>query len=758
MEVPMEDANVARTFKWSSVGGDPSVNFQVLQLGYRLYFFEDGTPMAENQKHFAVDLRSNRVEDSDIDQVTDYPIDVTFGRGHMFVVGQSLEPFYVTYDAANDTIQTNAIAIKERDFEGVEDGTDNATTPPTLSEQYNYNLQNSGWNPDDIAAFFTTHAKYPSKNMLYHMGYRREIATGFAEEDGTRQFSPEKLIAELFQDAPAPKGHFIRSPFNTQYVPIPSINNTYIEYTGMSLSPESPGSSSLTITTSAAHGVAIGEQVYLYNDSGTAARIQYYSSSSGIEPDPGLSIGSIDLFSPMTVTATPTATTLTVSVTLPADFISVSSYPTGILYNDTALIANPSGYVSDKRPSTVAFFAGRVWYAGTNYSKLGSKIFFSQVIESDAQYGRCYQVADPTDPNISDLLPTDGGVLNIPEISQVYKILPYSSSLVVFAANGVWEIGPGQSGYFTASSYSIRKIGTMGTDGAGSVVDCETVLVFWGKSSIYRIQPDTNQGFLVAENISAGVIDKLFNAVSTASKQQVQATYDPLYKRAIWVYSKPQSGQTLPSTRYNMMLIYDMRFEAFIKWRLSISPNQVCTILAIKDTDSESPEHNLKVVTLVSDDTVTIDEFTDTSFEDWGTTDYESYLLSGYDTAQSPTRYKNAPIVHVFTNKTETGYEDEEGNELIPERPGSLYMQARWDWADHNNSGKWGTSQQCYRHRRLYIPTGDDDNYDDGHPIIVTRNKVRGRGRCLHLKFSSESNKDAYILGWSTNFDVMTDN
>lgn len=90
----------------------------------------------------------------------------------------------------------------------------------------------------------------------------------------------------------------------------------------------------------------------------------------------------------------------------------------------------------------------------------------------------------------------------------------------------------------------------------------------------------------------------------------------------------------------------------------------------------------------------------------------------------------------------------------------SILMQARWDWADNTVSGKWGTERQVYRKARAFVPPDDhpDGPLDDGVPIVVCRNKVRGRGRCLHLKFTCEPGKDAHILGWTINYDILTDN
>lgn len=72
----------------------------------------------------------------------------------------------------------------------------------------------------------------------------------------------------------------------------------------------------------------------------------------------------------------------------------------------------------------------------------------------------------------------------------------------------------------------------------------------------------------------------------------------------------------------------------------------------------------------------------------------------------------------------------------------SLLLQTRWDWASAAASNKFGPSTQLYR-----------NNYNttviaDGFPIIVTKNKVRGKGRALQLRFTSETGKDAELVGW----------
>lgn len=89
----------------------------------------------------------------------------------------------------------------------------------------------------------------------------------------------------------------------------------------------------------------------------------------------------------------------------------------------------------------------------------------------------------------------------------------------------------------------------------------------------------------------------------------------------------------------------------------------------------------------------------------------------------------------------------------------SLTIQARWDWSDNSASGKWGTPQEVFRPRRQYwadVSEGDGP-YATGQPVVIARTKIRGRGRALHLKWEAGLGQDAHLLGWTTNYIVLTD-
>lgn len=745
-----EDA-VVRTFKWRAVGGDPDVNFHCVQIGSTVFFMDDVELPSTSIRNFQLDLSTISV-DGFGDVAGENLIDMAFGRGQALIVGKYLEPHFIDYDVDTDSIITTPIDIRERDFQGVEDGFDNQTKPGTLSDAYQYNLVNQGWVYGDILTFHTEQGSYPSKNMIPWFGYRRRTVTNFDPNDGTKEFSSDKLVAELFQDAPSPRGHFVRNPFDTNatlVVETETIKNyvSLIKPSGHGhfdqLAPPGipsqengpnymsvPGTTLLTFKFDSPHFLGVGDVVNFFTE--TQGKI---GSTTG----DGNRLWSIT--GNHTVEAVVDDNSISFYNTIVNDAAGwTTSWPFSywpIMYafvgGDTLSI---EGTVIDERPTAVAFFAGRAVYAGVPHPSLGSAIFFSPVVEVDAQYGKCYQVADPTSDKISDLVDTDGLVLRIPELGRVYRLTPYGASLIVYASNGIWQVGPGAAGYFTATSYSVRKLSDVQVVNATSVMQAEGVPCFWASSGIFAIVEDSNTGFLVVRSLTQSKIDTLYAELGETARKTATGDFDQVNKRAVWVY--------IEDDEY-FALVYDLRFEAFTKLAFTVPVADIFTVTELNDADS-----TLRYICFTSN-SYYVGSATSRTFQDFGE-DTEAFLVTGFDTADSPARRKHAPVVSVFSKRTEIATEGVVTNES------STLMQARWDWADNTVAGKWGSSRQVYRKSRVFTPsTTNTGTLDDGYPIVVTRNKVRGRGRSLHLKFAAEAGKDSHVSGWSINYTVLTD-
>lgn len=670
IDIPISEGFVVRTFKWRSVNTNPDLNFHVWQIGYTLVFADDVPYPTDNLRSFTLDLRNLAVVGHNTDnEIGQNYIDMAFGRGQAIIVGKYIEPTLLTYNEDDDTVEPVKIEIRERDFQGIEDGIDNVTRPGTLTDAYAYNLVNQGWVYGDILKFKEEKGNYPSKNMIPWLGFRREVIDGYNPDDGTKIFSPDKLVAELFQDAPAPKGHFIQNPFDTTVnveVDTETIKN-YVVYTSGGSPhgpppepngwlPKSPNDmplpSASTPTTrpllqatfQSPHFLSVGEQFDIYTESLgkigslTGDRNRWWGIGGGANGhSPEHIVESvIDEY------------TITFYIELNNDHAGWRNnwawayYPRVYSYAGGTVL-NIEGRVIDVRPTATAFFAGRAWYAGVPDSRLGSALFFSQVVEVDAQYGKCYQVADPTDENINDLVATDGGVLRIPEMGRVLRLLPYSDFLLVFASNGVWQIGPGSAGYFTANSYSVRKLTDVGCESARSVVLAEEVPCYWGRSGIFCIVQDSNSGFLVVQSLTKDKIDNFYKAISEADRKGASGDWDEVNKRVVWTYSEENENLE----REYKALYFDVRFGAFTPHKFGVTVHDIFTT-----TDTlHSEVSSLRFIVTTDFGTTQIAKATSLEFRDFGTDPYEAYMVTGYDTAQSPTRYKYAPVITSFMKR-----------------------------------------------------------------------------------------------------------
>ena len=443
--------------------------------------------------------------------------------------------------------------------------------------------------------------------------------------------------------------------------------------------------------------------------------------------------------------------------------------------------------------STVASYAGRIFYAGVNSSitsgdsrspNYSGYVFFTTVITGDDKLGVCYQEADPTDGNINDLVTLDGGTIQIPEATQIVKIVSSQGSLLVFADNGVWEVY-GDTGGFIATSFQTSKVSTNGVKNAKSIVNVNGNFVYWSKAGIYLLTPDPASGRFTAKSISLTTIQSLFLDIPTVGKNFCKGFYDEKENRVRWLYNDSTNYDTSNYiNNYNKELILDLTLQAFYLNSFSSlttnSPyiadyieipgysvsNEDSTVLVATDEvivtsgdsvivtgdviASRSSQFSFLTITGTS---FTVSKFTNKSFTDWETAgsgtgaNYLSYLITGYELFGDIMRDKQIPYVFFYFNRTEDGFTDT-GSALTLDNPSSCLVQAQWNWSNSANSGKWGNQFQAYRLLRNYIPTGASDTFDYGDAVIVTKNKLRGSGKTISLKIQSEAGKDLQILGW----------
>lgn len=167
-------------------------------------------------------------------------------------------------------------------------------------------------------------------------------------------------------------------------------------------------------------------------------------------------------------------------------------------------------------------------------------------------------------------------------------------------------------------------------------------------------------------------------------------------------------------------------------------------------TADERFEHFKFLITV--DEDITIAEYNDYDFVDWtssGTAyDYNSFLITGYDISGDMMRKKQSIYLKVYCTRTEQSYTLISGGVEL-NRQSSCKVQSQWQWNNSAAQGKWGPVFQAYRFVKPQPASPvAGDAFDYGDTVIVTKNKLRGRGDALSLYFNCDPGKDLKLLGW----------
>lgn len=93
---------------------------------------------------------------------------------------------------------------------------------------------------------------------------------------------------------------------------------------------------------------------------------------------------------------------------------------------------------------------------------------------------------------------------------------------------------------------------------------------------------------------------------------------------------------------------------------------------------------------------------------------------------------------------------------MTPSDFNSCILKGKFDFAINSNTGHWSTEKEVwlFQTHRLNQVNGVEADY--GYSVIETRNKVRGRGKALVLRFESTDGKDFELLGWGVPFEAET--
>jgi hypothetical protein len=418
------------------------------------------------------------------------------------------------------------------------------------------------------------------------------------------------------------------------------------------------------------------------------------------------------------------------------------------------------------RPVSVAFGFGRVFWL------CASTVYFSQVLSSKGKAGLCYQEADPTSEDISELLPTDGGTIEIPEMSKGVKLVPLGAGIVVFGINGIWSI-TGTSAGFSATDISISKVNPIGCESPNSIVEAEGQVYWWSRVGILAMSPKMGQfgpveGIFDKVNISEQTIQTFYQErIPENRKIYAKGRYDPATNTIQWLYA---DDETIPLYTYNRVLNLDLTLQAFYPWSLSVTAGPLISgiFLTPKINLVDHPEikDSFFKYCLSNPDGISryydaFGRFEDLTFADFKYLNgvgasYMSFAETGYELLEDAMRGKMTPYVFTYFRKTEENYVAD-GDDYKADKPSSCYMQVRWNWSDKQSSGKWSTKVQAYRHRRLPQFDESDLAFETGSSVVVAKHKFRGTGKSVQFRFEcDELGHDFDLLGWAVNYTGAT--
>lgn len=172
------------THRWEGVAKQGEVNYEVVQVGSTLHFFDiSNSTFVSGKKSFTVDLDTFKAPKATRTDLT--TISVASGKGALFVTGDSINPFYIEYDNDTDSITTTAVPMQIRDLTQLD------TQSPesgTLTSQRKYDLLNQGWYQTDVIIGsstqiikITTSSKNPDTSIP---GFTGTILDGYIETFG----------------------------------------------------------------------------------------------------------------------------------------------------------------------------------------------------------------------------------------------------------------------------------------------------------------------------------------------------------------------------------------------------------------------------------------------------------------------------------------------------------------------------------------------------------------------------------------------
>lgn len=695
------------TYKWNNAG-DSTNQVVVSQVGGALYFYNvtnstTVSPLSSNISGSSVALNSFVATGGTFDATK--CCEFAEGNGYLFVFHPSCDPVYVTYVAGVFT--ATVINVQIRDFAGVMDGFADNTRPSgaAYSVRHAYNLQNQGWTSGSVWAITSSSA----------------VIAG----TGSKAFTVAAGVSGISGGQNVVVAGFTTSIFGRQQVA--TLTGTVSSYVG----------TTLTLSITYATGSGVGLSLADWELQAAAGNyISSFNTAIGVYPSNADQWwrfkNASGVFDPGTTVA---------NTSLGLGIAPKGHYILSAFYQDRTGVAPETGtftvVTTTARPTNGAWFQGRIWYtgvaafyaqdaSGNNSTNWTNNIYFSKIVNTPADFGRCYQDNDPTSEELFDLLPTDGGVITIQGSGQIHRLFPIQNGMLVFADNGVWFITGSQGIGFAATDYTITKISNTQSISSTSFVNVQGLPYFWNEEGIYAVTP-AQQGGLEVNPITVSTILSFYSEIPLEAKKVARGAYHPIDYVIQWIYKDSNSTDTTDKFTYDRILNLNTFNKAFYPYTIDTTASSINGIVYVSGPGGSTTV--LPSFKYFSSDankaSTTFADLHDENYEDWASSgngvDFTSYFITGYKLHGQGQRRFQLPYVYVFSrNESYNAYK----------------IQGLWDYATSGNTGRWSTAQIV-------------ENFVSNHSTVFRRHKIRGQGLALQLKITSVSGLPFGIVGWS---------
>lgn len=805
------------SFLWKNVNKTNRDFIVVVNGQYVLIWQAEGKPFSKNPvkwSAFSGDSEAAlNIEDYIVsEEYYNNLVNFSTGDGKLMMVNSYMKPLILSYDEIKDSFTFEEISLKIRDFDGLEDGVKPGDRKETLTNNHKYNLLNQGWRIAEIEQFYTDKKYYPDNTFRWFIG-----------KDDSGKFNTDKMLQTYFGNTPAPKGHFILDYFDRDRAAASGIYSAsarsgsfYAKYwtvrnggfeNKVGLPKAGIKQSIITLTNSKGtvksatikikKNLIIGGKRITKDYHGQLTfKIQGLNNSNKwvtISTDSNYFYGK----GTYTISVQNNETKYKqhrLVTTLP-DADNANTRYKGSMELDMnvqmslAEDGDPFPHTSSQKFVTdIAYMANKYFYLS------GNTLLFSQsVTDSNKGYGNCYQDADPTSEDISDLLETDGGYVKFETMGDGVALKTFNRGVLVFGRDVVWGLVSPADGVFTATAYDIVELSKAGIIGDKSAVAVADNVFYWSPLGIFKIGVNVQTGStLVAQNISQNTIQTYYNNIPVSSKRLCRGVFDYVNNRIYWYYPTDADSPT----KLDGCLVYDLTYNAFMPFKISTKytkkgetpskyleeSSDMVSVFETVEANEIEPSMFLyagenQVITsdeqavVVNEQTNKYNRFTaiqhvmrkysydhfysgssvflqtligfcdynSRDYIDWGSESYDSYMVSRPIMWESFARTgnilsgtynnKQVPVLQTLFKRTEEDCTTVKGKYIAQS---GAFIRLRWGWSLSDKSNRWDIVQDAYRPQKDFME----------HEYVESRVHVRGRGKSFQVEVRNDGNKD----------------